>query len=502
LISRRPHAFLGIDIGTQDIHALLVNEHGRVLSRKHCPLRVHIPAKGFAEHDPDQDWWDNVCAITRQLLKSSDLEAASVEGVGVAGLFPVTCPVNSEGRPVGKAILYSDSRSQAEVEKAAQLSGQRLIGDEVIPRLLWLANYQPETFRTIHTVLSSTGYVVFKLTGRAAIDPYNAYRFGGVTDQNRLGWQRDIVAKLGLPAEIFPEISRSTQVAGGVTQQAAQASGLAPGTPVITGTTDSFAALIGSGVLESAEAMFYYGSTGWLSMVTIPLGHAIREPACLAPDAPYQLAIYLPCLGALLQWAIDLFEDLDLQMPPRDQVYSRLDAAAANIEPGAGGIFVLPYLNGRLYPQPNAEARGHITGLNLEHGIRHIWRSFLEAPGYVLAERLQDPQLQTIQRLFASGGGAHSDVWRGIISDMTGLTQYYVPEGSGALGVAFLAALGTGFAPNIDTIREKWLPQPRVTQPNPERTARYRDLLPKWQALDRSIGIHPSIAGNSKECSL
>lgn len=489
---RRTHAFLGIDIGTQDIHALLVNEHGRVLARQHRPLRVHIPALGFVEHDPDQDWWDNVCAITRQLLKSSGLEAASVEGVGVAGLFPVTCPVDGEGRPVGRAILYSDSRSQVEVEKAAQLTGQRLIGDEVIPRLLWLANYRPETFRAIHMVLSSSGYVVFKLTGRAVIDPYNAYRFGGVADESRLGWQRDILAKLGLPAEIFPEIFRSTQVVGEVNQQAAKASGLVPGTPVITGTTDSFATLVGNGVLEPAEAMFYYGSTSWLSVVTIPLGHAIKEPGCLAPDAPYQLAVYLPCSGALLQWALDLFKDLEPLTSPRDQLYRRLDAAAANVEPGAGGIFVLPYLSGKLYPQPNAAARGHIAGLNLEHSIRHLWRSFLEAPGYVLAEHLQEPRLQTIQRLYASGGGAQSEVWRRIISDMTGLTQYYVPEGSGALGVAFLAALGIGFVPKIETIRDRWLPLPHVTEPNAERTARYRDLLPRWQALDRSVGIYPS----------
>ncbi len=484
--------FIGIDVGTLDVHGILISMTGKLVAHQHRAIAVRSPFPGYAEHEPEQDWWNNLCSITQQLLHTSGIEPQAVAGIGLAGLFPVTCALDEQGSPVGPAILYSDSRAEQEVDEVSRICGQPLTGDEVIPNLLWLARHRPLTFARVKTVLSATGYLVYRLTGQATLDPHNACRFGGVVNSTRTGWELEKVAALGLPPDILPQIAATTKVIGTVTRQAASFTGLVEGTPVITGTTDTLATLVGNGVLELGEAMIYYGSTGTLSIVTVPLEDAFHQPALFAPDAPYQLAVYLIGSGAMLQWALDLITACAQAPENRDTLFRRLDMAAADVEPGAGGIFVLPYLAGRYYPQPDGAVRGQIIGLSLHHQAAHIWRALLEAPGYVLATRLQESLPHPIRRLVASGGGARSETWRRIISDMTGLAQHYLPSGSGAMGAAALAALGTGHVSDLKAIREMWLQDERVTEPDPAQVAMYRELLPRWQALDEAASARRS----------
>lgn len=481
--------FIGIDIGTLDIRGVLVTSTGKILAEDHRPIVIRTPSPGMAEHDAEMDWWDNVCQIVRQLLHDSAVSPSDVTAVGVAGLFPATCTLDRDGNPLGQAILYSDSRAEEEVAEVAEVCGQELTGDEVVPNLLWMARHRPSDFEQIHSVLSTTGYVVYRLTGATIIDPHNAYRFGGVASASRLEWHTDLLSALGLPAEIFPRVALSTEVVGGVHEEASQASGLAVGTPVITGTTDTLATLVGNGILEPGDAMIYYGTTGLLTLMTVPIAQVLERPAGFGPDVPYNLAVYLLGSGAAIRWALDLFTALDDSPPEPEALYRRLDSAAADLEPGAEGLFVLPYLTGRLYPEPDSAARGHISGLSLQHGVAHIWRALLEAPGYVLATRLREPLPHPIRRVTATGGGARSEAWRSIISNMTGLPQHYSPRGSGALGAAFLAALGTKHVSGMEVIRDQWLGEIHVTDPDPDQMIRYQELLTAWRNLDATLKL-------------
>lgn len=479
--------FLGIDIGTLDISALLVSAGGEVRARSHIPLRIRCEKPGYAEHDPVQDWWRNVCKVTRQLLADADVAPSRIEAVGVAGLFPVTCALDEKGAVLGRAILYSDSRAETHVPAATAMTGADLTGDEPVPNLLWLARHQPSLFSRIHTLLTSTGYLVYRLTGRRVIDPHNAYRFGGVVDGTGLQWREDVRTELGLSDTALPAIAPPGAIAGAISAAAAAETGLTAGTPVITGTTDTIATLLGNGVLDAGDAMIYYGTTGLLTLLTVPLAKALADPSLFGPDVPYYLAVYLPGSGAAVRWTLELLTALQESPMPPEKVYARLDATAATVAPGAGGIFFFPYMAGRLYPRPDGSARGHFAGLTLQHQAAHLWRSVLEAPGYVLAARLQQALPQPVRRLFASGGGARSSTWRSIVSNMLGLPQYYTPAGSGALGVAYLAAQASGAFPDLETIRSTWLGNREATAPDPDQHADYRRLLAEWQALDGAL---------------
>ncbi len=487
---KKAPAFVGIDIGTMDVHGVLVTETGTILSEQHRSIAVHSTAPGFAEHDVEHDWWDNVCSIIRKLLHEGDVSPSDVAAIGVAGLFPVTCVLDCDGNPLNRAILYSDSRADQEVSEVAEICGQELIGDEVTPNLLWLARNRPTDFERTHNVLSTSGYVVYRLTGEYVIDPHNAYRFGGVVNVSRTGWRLETLSALGLPAEIFPSVELTTQIAGEVHKEASEVTGLAAGTPVITGTTDTLATLVGNGVLDPGDAMIYYGTTGLLTLITHPILQALEQPSTLGPNVPYSLEVYLLGSGAVVSWALDLLTALDDSPPGLDTLYHRLDSAAADLEPGADGLFVLPYLTGRLYPEPDSAARGHIIGLSLQHGVAHIWRALLEAPGYVLATRLHEPLPHPIKRIVAAGGGARSETWRNIISNIVGFPQYYTPGGGGALGAGFLAAMGTKHVSRIETIREQWLGEVQMTEPDPEQTVRYQELLSEWLEFDASSRVN------------
>jgi xylulokinase len=480
--------FIGIDLGTLDVRGVLVTASGRILAEEHRALAVHRPASGRSEHDPELDWWQTTCSLIQQLLKTSGVSPASVGGVGIAGLFPAACFLDEKGMPIGNALLYSDNLAEHLINEIAETINQPLKGDETLPRLVWFARQRPAMFERIQMVLTSTGYIVYRLTGHFTMDPHNACRFGGGVNQERTGWQADMLDTLGIPAEILPPVLSSTEVAGGVTEKAAQETGLAPSTPVIAGTTDTLAALVGSGVQDLGEAMIYYGSTCTLSVITVPLARAMAQPASFGPDSPYQLAVYLSSSGATLRWAVDLFTALqDRTLEPRS-IYEKLDEAASRIAPGSNNLFVLPYFAGRFYPHPDSQARGHIAGLSLQHGIGHIWRALLEAPGYALADRLDYPLPHPLRRLYASGGGAQSAIWRGVISNMLGLPQHYAPEGSGALGAAFLAALGTDHVSSFRAIRDEWLQGVEITEPEADQVARYREKLSVWRRLDAIAG--------------
>ena len=484
--------FIGIDLGTLDVRGVLVTAEGTVKAEVHHTLNVHSPAPGACEHNPEKDWWQSSRMIIQQLLATENVSPASVEGVGVAGLFPSACFLDEQSDPIGNALLYSDNRASHLLSWVSDVVGQPLKGDETIPRLLWLAQERQEIFERIKKVLTPTGYVVFRLTGRMSIDPHNASRMGGVVKKDGDGWRQDVLDDLEIPAEIFPESFPLVKVVGGVSERAAQDTGLKQGTPVITGTTDTLAALVGSGVQEIGEAMIYYGSSCTLSVVTVPFAEAVVGLESFGIDAPYQLAVYLPSSGAILRWAFDLFTSLQEEVPPQDTVFEKLDAAAAHIDPGAEGLFVLPYFSGRFFPRPDSQASGHIAGLKLNHSIGHVWRALLEAPGYVIADRLRHPLPHQMKRMWASGGGARSKIWRGIISNISGIPQYYAPEGSGALGIAFLAAFGTGHVSRFSTLSEEWLQSIEVTEPDEQVVASYLDKKETWRRLDLAAGYSQS----------
>jgi xylulokinase len=469
-------AWLGIDIGTAGVRVAAYDVEGRRLAGAAAERPPAFPVDGAMVHDPELDWWGG----TREALAActAALGEASIAGVAVAALFPAACLVDADGMPLGQGLLYGDRRASADVGPVEEALGVRLTGDEVTPRLRWLHRTGPDVWARAARVLPPAGYVTQRLSGRSTIDPTSAARWGGISSGG--AWDADALARLDLSPDLFPSIAAPTAVIGHILREAAAETGLAQGTPVVAGASDSFAALLGSGVRGPGDAMIYYGSSGTLLVGTAPFADAVADPGVFAAGSPFRLAAYAPNSGGFLdRIRTEMFDG---------RTYLELDGEAAVIPPGANGLFVLPHVSGRMVQGVDPHPMGAIVGLRLDHGRAEIWRAMLEAFGWMLMDA-RSRMDRAIDWVVAGGTGARSETWRSILSDMTGLPQAMGPADATTRGAAFLAALATGGVEDVAEMRERWLADPErpPTSPDPATHERYQGLLPGWLALDAAL---------------
>jgi len=489
--STSKHCLVGIDVGTLSTKGVLMKADGTVLATAAAAHEVCHPAPHWMEHDAEENWWGDSVRVIRGLLEMTDLPPRQIVGLCITGLFPALCPADSRGRPLRNAILYADPRASEMVAKVEDAVGVPLKGDEVIPKFLWLKEHEPEVARETRMLFSVPGYIAYRLTGVHSIDFQTAYRLGGVIDDKRQGWKCDVLSELGVPAGCLAPIQSPLDIVGGVSAMAAGQTGLSQGTPVLAGTTDTFATLVGNGVVAEGEAMIYYGTTGLLTVCSRDLEDVLANPQLVDDETPFVLAAYLLNFGEALEW---FAEDLlgAGQRNEKQNVYEAMEEEAARVAPGSDGLIVLPHFAGRVLPQVAPHARGAFFGLGIHHSRYHLWRALLESFGYVLCQSMAALQERGIalNRIVASGGGARSDLWRQIVSDVTELPQEYVPDGSAARGAAFLAAYALGLVDSLQACRDQWLEVKMTTRPCATNSSKYARLFSVYQALDACMDEH------------
>lgn len=433
-------------------------------------------------HLPDLDWWDGAReALARPL---SCIPPQRVAGVGLAGLFPAVCLAAPDGRARSEGVLYGDQRALAATGFVEdRLGGEGLDGDEVSPRLVELLRTVSEAALRDGIALGPAGYLGMRLTGVPSIDPQSASRWGGLLDRGSRTWDRDAAAMLAIPATMLPPILAPGRLLGAITTDAASATGIPAGVPVVTAMTDSLATMLGAGVTRAGDALAYYGSTWTLLLVTMDLEQALANPDAEGAATPYRRVAHATGSG--------LFAELVRRELLGGAGHATLNAEAAAIPPGSGGVMVVPYPAGRLLPSPAPGLRAGITGIGVGHHRGHVWRAVLEAFGWVLMDAERDPRQVAgeVRRVTAAGGGSRSKVWRGIIGDMTGWPQQVAPTDATVRGAAFLAAQALAGS-SFEELAERWLGKSydetatdRAPAPDPAVTERYQALLPQWTRL-------------------
>ena len=472
---------LGIDIGTYESKGVLSDAAGNIVGHATLAHGLDMPRPGWAEHDADKVWWHDFCFLTKRLLDQTKIPAASIAAVGCSGIGPDLLPIDEQGQPLRPAILYGiDTRATAEIseletrfgpERIAQVSGNSLSSQSVGPKILWLARHEPEIFRRTRHLLTATGYLVYRLTGKACIDYYTAVTFAPLFNVNTLAWDKDMCAGIVDP-DLLPAPAWTAQVAGAITPEAASVTGLRSGTPVIVGTTDAAAEAISVGVAWPGELMIMYGSTLFLIHVTdrLVVDPHLWTGVYLFPGR-WALAAGMATSGSITRWFRDEFSAAERQAEAEGgaNAYAALASEAAQVPPGSQGLVVLPYFSGERTPINDPQARGVIAGLTLAHGRRHVYRAILEGVAYGLAHNLEviHETGAATTRAVAVGGGTKNELWLQMVSDVTGVEQIVPAQTIGAAyGDAFLAALAIGMVSKPDEIKT-WVKPSRVIQPDP-----------------------------------
>lgn len=433
---------LGIDIGTTATKALLLDPERGPVAEAERRATLRSPQAGWAEEDPDE-WWANVCALTRELAAG-----AQVAAVGFSGMVPCVILLDAEGRVLRPSIQQNDARAVEEIGiLRARLAGARVLErtgspitqQSVGPTLLWLAANEPEVWERTRTVLGSYDLMAFRLTGARNVEANWALE-SGLYDLERGAWAGDILEAAGADPALLPPVRRPDEVVGRVTREAAAATGLAAGTPVVAGSADHVASAFAAGLVDDGDLLVKLGGAGDVLLVT---GEPLIDER-LYLDLHLVPGKYLPngCMavsGSLIRWFQERLAG--------NAALEELDREAEAAGPGAGGIVALPYFLGEKTPINDPEARGAFIGLHLGHTRGHLFRAVLEGIAFgfrhhvdVFAERGHRPR-----RVRVTNGGARSRVWTQVTADVLGLPlEKPASAGGSALGAAFCAGMGVG----------------------------------------------------------
>ena len=490
---------IGIDLGTSGTKTVLYEAGGRAVASATVEYPLSQPQNGWAEQAP-ADWWDAVCKTLRGVLTQSGADAREIRGVGLSGQMHGLVLLDGAGEVLRPAILWCDGRTGEECREITETIGrERLIeitANPALPgftagKILWVRKHEPELWARTRHILLPKDYIRYRLTGAFATEVSDASGMN-LLDVPARRWSQEVLQKLGIDEGLLGEMHESVDVVAGVTADAARATGLAAGTPVVGGAGDNAAAAVGTGVVVPGRAFTTLGTSG----VIFACSDEVRiDPQgrvhsfCHAVPGKWTVMSCTLAAGLSLQWFRNQFCAAELAEAEKQGVdpYVLMDREAAASPVGANRLLYLPYLMGERSPLLDEKARGAFVGLSARHTRGDLIRAVLE--GVAFSQRqcldvLRGMGVETRQ-MTACGGGAKSPLWRQMLADLYGFgvaTSKSAQEGP-ALGAAILAGVGSGVYPSVPAACEKLVAADAVTQPDPEASARYEPYFELYQKL-------------------
>jgi xylulokinase len=475
-------SFLGLDVGTSGVKAILVAPSGEIEASSTAALELSTPKPGWAEQDPNAWWAASVLAIKNVLAMRP---GASVVSVGISGQMHSSVFLDKNGQVIRPALLWCDGRTTAECREITdRVGGESRLRDLAsnpalegftLPKVLWLRTHEPQAFARLATVMLAKDFIRYRLTGTMATEPSDASATL-MYDTARLRWSTEILDAVGLPHSIVPTVGGSSEVLGTVHRDAVEATGLALGTPVVGGGADNACGAAGVGAVTAGEAVASWGTSGTVLAPTIEprVDPSLRAHTfChVVPGMWYLMGVVLAAGGAFA-WYRDQFVRELAGVP---DINDRLDQEWMSVPPGADGVTFLPYLQGERTPHRDASMRGAFVGLSLAHTRAHLTRAVIEGVCFALRDSvsiLQEMGMAPTQMLL-TGGGAKSKFVRRIQSEVFGVPVCTVNREEGpAFGAALLGAVGVGAFPDLAAATRTMLRRGAVEAPSAAAHAAY-----------------------------
>ncbi len=505
----RKEYLLGIDVGTTGSKALLIDRRGEVRASATTEYPMYTPQPLWAEQDPE-DWWSATVRSIREVLEKAQARPEEIAGVGLTGQMHGLVLLDREGRVLRPCIMWNDQRTapqcaaitaQVGLERLLEWTGNPVLPGFTAPKILWVREQEPDAYRRIAHILLPKDYVRFRLTGGFFSEVSDASGTSLFDVRNR-SWCEAMLDALAVPREWLPEVTESPVVSADIDVEAARATGLLQGTPVVGGAGDQAAQAVGTGIVQEGIVSVTIGTSG---VVFAASGSYRVEPQgrlhafCHAVPGMWHLMGVMLAAGGSLRWYRDALgepESTQARAAGHDP-YDLLLEPAAHVPAGSEGLIFLPYLSGERTPYPDPYARGVFFGLTLRHRKAHLTRAVLEGVSYGLRDSLELMKTLglAVQQVRASGGGARSALWRQILADVLGteIATVNVTEGA-AYGAALLAGVGAGLYPSVQEACREVVRITGTTTPGQDSTI-YTDYYLRYRAL------YPALASEFRELS-
>ncbi|UCH35006.1 MAG: xylulokinase [Armatimonadota bacterium] len=496
---------IGIDVGTTGTKTLLVAPDGSIVARANYEYPLHTPKPAWAEQDP-ADWWDATAKGIRDVLSASGVAPGEVAGIGLSGQMHGSVFLDERNEVLRPAILWCDQRTADQCRWITERAGEKTVVEETFnpvltgftaPKIVWLRQNEPDTYARVRKILLPKDYVRLKLTGEFATEVSDASGTSLLNIAERR-WSQKMLAALDLTEDMLPAVYESPEVSGRICKEAAEATGLAEGIPVVGGGGDQAAGAVGNGIVREGVVSVTTGTSGvvFAHMDEPKMDAQLRTHTfCHAVPGKWHVMGVMLSAGGSLRWYRDALAEQEVSIANERGIdpYELLTEQATHAPPGCEGLIFLPYLTGERTPYPDPWARGVFFGLNLRHGRPHLVRAILEGVSYGLRDSLEILRAMglPISQVRASGGGARSELWRQIQADVfdAELVTINVDEGP-AFGVALLAGVGAGIYASVEDACDRTISVTQRTMPNPDNSALYDTFYPIYQALYASLKDH------------
>lgn len=462
--------FLGIDVGTTGSRAVLIDAGGKVVA---CETAEHpafaTPQIGWAEQPPE-DWWDACVIVIRKILQT--VSAESIGAIGFSGQMHGSVLLDKDDRPLRPALMWCDQRTSKQCRQITETLGAEglieLVSNPAVtgftlPKILWVREVEPDIWRKVRTILLPKDYARLRLTGDRASDVADSAGTLLFDVRNRK-WSNKMLETFEIAPELLPKVYESFEPTGIVSDQAAEETGLKPGTLVVAGAGDNAAGALGMGVTRPGTVSATIGTSGVVFGVTAeprmdPQGR-IHTLCHAIPDRWHNTGVTLAA-GYSFTW---FRENLGGGMS-----YAELSDEAESSPAGSDGAIWAPYLMGERAPHLDPNARAAFIGLTAGHSRAHLVRAVLEGVAFSLRDSLEifKELGAPIERIRLGGGGAKSRLWRQIQADVYGQPVEILEADEGAaFGSAILAGVGFGAWPSVDEACAATIRVAETVEPN------------------------------------
>ncbi len=453
IVFRATTMYIGLDLGTSGLKAVLMNEAGEIISSKDYSYPVKQPKPLWSEQSPD-DWWI-ACQLAFDDFHSQKL-LKNVKGIGIGGQMHGAVLIDSEGEVLRPAILWNDGRSweacktlESMVDGCREITGNLMMPGFTAPKLLWVQEHEPEIFEAIDKVLLPKDYLRYKLTGEFYSEMSDAAGTMWLDTKKRC-WHEGLLNASGLDLCHMPTLVEGSDI-GGYLKGALAARWDMDAVPLAGGAGDNASAAIGMGLVNAGQSMLSLGTSGVIFSVSREFQQNSEEALhsfCHAvPDKWHLMSVHLSA-ASCVQWFADAVVN-----SPVSQIFD--EEGLLNVEVSRAPLF-LPYLTGERTPLNNAFAVGNFFGLTANTSQIDMLYAILEGVGFAFKDGLAAMQKAgaEVKELDVLGGGARSPFWRDLLASILDCNILYRAgaEVAAGLGAARLAQLAASESLAIDTV--------------------------------------------------
>ncbi|MBQ0101629.1 MAG: xylulokinase [Firmicutes bacterium] len=486
---------LGIDFGGGASKATLLREDGVIVCETSAEYPTHHPTPDASEQSP-ADWIDVLCRSTKELFAESGVSPSDILAVAVDSATHTAVLCDENFVPLRPAIHWTDARSRAEAKYLDAEYGGEIFQKTfhrpdtiwTLPQLLWLKNHEPDVHGRIKHIFFEKDYIRRFLTGSYETDFIEA-EGSMLFDCVKTAWDAHLVSLSGLSADVLPPIVDPKDIVGKVTPDASEATGLAEGTPVICGTTDTVMEVFAAGAVRERDVTVKLATAGRICVITgkpYPDRHLVTyshiEKGLWYPGTATKAA------ASSYRWYRDTFCSDGSGSMRGD--YRELNKGAASVPIGCEGLIFHPYLNGELTPYADPMLCGSFTGIRATHTKAHFTRAVLEGVSLSLLDSklyLDGLGIPYNRRAVLIGGGAKGELWRQITADALGMELVTTESSDSSLGSAMLAGIAVGVFESPTDAVKKCVREKSVTLPDPANTERYAEIFKTYKQIHDAL---------------